>query len=558
MSELKTNVLYYGDNLEILRKYIPDESVDLVYLDPPFNSKADYNVLFREESGERSAAQIRAFSDFWHWDRAAEETYREIIETCPDKVATMVSALRQGIGSNDVMAYLVMMTLRLVELRHVLKPTGSLYLHCDPTAGPYLRVLMGSIFEAKRFRNEIVWKRTHAHSGANRFGAVHDTILMYGKSEQGTWNIQTTAYSAQYSETFFRFADDDGRRYRSTILTGSGIRHGASGEPWHGIDPTASGRHWAIPGYVRPLLGDAADADVQGALDRLDSIGRILWPSKAGGIPSFKQYIDDMAGTQINDVWTDIPPISAQAKERLGYPTQKPLALLERVITASSNPGDVVLDPFCGCGTAVVAAQKLNRRWIGIDITHLAITVMKERLRDTFPGIQFEVVGEPVDVGGAKALAAQDRYQFQWWALSLVNALPAGEEKKKGADTGIDGVIGFVEQGGKAARVIVSVKSGHVTASQVRDLKGVVEREKASIGLFITLEPFTQPMHTEAVSAGFYHSALWDRDYPKVQILTIEDLLAGKQPQLPPSASGGFAKAPKIVVEEGKQQQLIP
>jgi len=558
MSELKTNVLYYGDNLEILRKYIPDESVDLVYLDPPFNSKADYNVLFREESGERSAAQIRAFSDFWHWDSAAEETYREIIETCPDKVATMVSALRQGIGSNDVMAYLVMMTLRLVELRHVLKPTGSLYLHCDPTAGPYLRVLMGSIFEAKRFRNEIVWKRTHAHSGANRFGAVHDTILMYGKSEQGTWNIQTTAYSAQYSETFFRFADDDGRRYRSTILTGSGIRHGASGEPWRGIDPTASGRHWAIPGYVRPLLGDAADADVQGALDRLDSIGRILWPSKAGGIPSFKQYIDDMAGTQINDVWTDIPPISAQAKERLGYPTQKPLALLERVITASSNPGDVVLDPFCGCGTAVVAAQKLNRRWIGIDITHLAITVMKERLRDTFPGIQFEVVGEPVDVGGAKALAAQDRYQFQWWALSLVNALPAGEEKKKGADTGIDGVIGFVEQGGKAARVIVSVKSGHVTASQVRDLKGVVEREKASIGLFITLEPFTQPMHTEAVSAGFYHSALWDRDYPKVQILTIEDLLAGKQPQLPPSASGGFAKAPKIVVEEGKQQQLIP
>jgi len=541
MSELKTNVLYYGDNLEILRKYIPDESVDLVYLDPPFNSKADYNVLFREESGERSAAQIRAFSDFWHWDSAAEETYREIIETCPDKVATMVSALRQGIGSNDVMAYLVMMTLRLVELRHVLKPTGSLYLHCDPTASHYLKALMDSIFGPSNFRNEIIWKRTTAHSDSRtHFSRVTDTILFYACSDEARWIPQYEPHSESYLKSHYSHRDAAGRVYRLDNIIRSQIM---------GLRPNLT---YEYKGFTPPYGWRV----VHEKLERIDRDGRLYWSKNK--TPYLVRYLDQQSGEILDNLWADIPPVNSQAKERLGYPTQKPLALLERIIRASSNEGDVVLDPFCGCGTAVVAAQKLNRRWIGIDITHLAITVMKERLRDTFPGIQFEVVGEPVDVGGAKALAAQDRYQFQWWALSLVNALPAGEEKKKGADTGIDGVIGFVEQGGKAARVIVSVKSGHVSASQVRDLKGVVEREKASIGLFITLEPFTQPMHTEAVSAGFYHSGLWDRDYPKVQILTIEDLLAGKQPQLPPSASGGFAKAPKIVVEEGKQQQLIP
>jgi site-specific DNA-methyltransferase (adenine-specific) len=290
-------------------------------------------------------------------------------------------------------------------------------------------------------------------------------------------------------------------------------------------------------------------------MEQAEREGRLLFPRKGLGIPREKRYLDEQEGFPLQDLWVDVDFESKD--ERLSYPTQKPLALLERIIDASSKEGQMVLDPFCGCGTATVAAHKLNRRWIGIDITHLAITVMKERLRDAFPGIEFDVIGEPKDVASARALAAQNRYQFQWWALSLVNARPVSDERKKGADTGIDGVIGFVEQGGKASRVIVSVKSGHVTASQVRDLKGVVEREKASIGLFITLEPFTQPMHTEGVSAGFYHSALWNKDYPKVQILTVEELLAGKQPLLPPSASGGFAKAQRIGKVEGTQEGLI-
>jgi len=581
MTELKTNVLYYGDNLEILRHHIPDESVDLVYLDPPFNSQADYNVLFREESGERSAAQIKAFSDFWRWDSAAEETYREIIETCPDKVATMVSALRQGIGSNDVMAYLVMMTLRLVELRRVLKATGSLYLHCDPTASHYLKVVMDTVFGPVNFRSEIVWRRSNAHNKLSRqYGPIHDTLLFYSRTGNTWFKPGRRPYARQYVKE--RFPYEDGRgRYQSNVLTGSGVRTGDSGKPWRGYDPTPKGRHWGIPSSLARLLPRTAKSlSVQEILDALDKAGLILHPKGDDSLPRYKQYLSSAEGVLFQDIWAFQPGtrgllvdtdegIDEDVKwldsddERLGYPTQKPVGLLERIIQSSAAPGALVLDPFCGCGTAVVAAQKLGRRWIGIDITYLAVDVMRKRLCDSFPADfptpkDVMVIGEPVDVAGAHALATQDRYQFQWWALSLVNALPAGDERKKGADTGIDGVIGFVEEKGKAARVIVSVKSGHVTASQVRDLKGVVEREKASIGLFITLESLTQPMHTEAVSAGFYHSALWDKDYPKVQILTVEELLAGKQPLLPPSASGGFAKAPRVGKTEGEQRQLLP
>jgi site-specific DNA-methyltransferase (adenine-specific) len=545
MSELKTNVLYYGDNLEILRHHIPDESVDLVYLDPPFNSKADYNVLFREESGERSAAQIKAFSDFWHWDRAAEETYREIVETCPDEVATMVSAMRQAIRDTDVMAYLVMMTLRLVELRRVLKPTGSLYLHCDPTASHYLKIVMDTIFGPRNFRNEIVWQRTRvAKRQSGFFGKTHDIVFLYTKGEQTVFKSQFAEHPESYKESHYNLVEGESdRRYGLWDFTQKG-----AGPPRRFGEVELApppGKHWIWS---------------QERIDQALEGGRIVFTKS--GTPRLKRYLDESMGEYLQDIWTDVFDINAVARERLGYPTQKPLALLERIIQASSNEGDVVLDPFCGCGTAVVAAHKLNRRWIGIDITFLAVDVMRKRLCDSFkPDFptpkDVTVIGEPVDVGGARALAAQDRYQFQWWALSLVSALPAGDDRKKGADTGIDGVIGFVEEKGKAARVIVSVKSGGVNVGQVRDLKGVVEREKATMGLFITLEPSTEPMRVEAVSAGFYHSALWDKDYPKIQILTVEELLAGRQASLPPSASGGFAKAPRLSRQEGEQGGLI-
>lgn len=544
------NLLYYGDNLDILRRYVKDETVDLIYLDPPFNSNQNYNVLFKEKDGASAASQIQAFGDTWTWGQDDEVVYADLV-MAGDKVADVMQAFRTFLGPCDMLAYLVMMAPRLVELRRVLKPTGSIYLHCDPTASHYLKILMDAVYRPENFLNEVIWKRTHAHGGAKRLGPIHDTILFYAKSSQYIWNPVYTEYSDTYKESFFKYQDADGRRYRHTILTGSGVRNGSSGKPWRGINPTPIGRHWAVPGYVRSILPNPKTETVQEALEQLDSIGRIVWPKKEGGTPCFKQYMDDMRGTPIQDVWTDISPIGAQAAERLGYPTQKPVALLERIVQASSNEGDLVLDPFCGCGTTIAAAQKLNRPWIGIDITHLSITLMKQRITDTFgEAAKFKVLGEPVSIPDAAALAVSDPYQFQWWSLGLVGARPV--EEKKGADKGIDGKIVFQGDGqGKFETVILSVKAGHVTVNQVRDLRGVLDREHAAIGVLISMEPPTKPMQTEAVTAGFYESALWNRKYPRLQLLTVEELLSGKQIDMPPLRQVGatFKKAPKAVAK---------
>lgn len=548
MASMKTNVLYYGDNLDILRNrdYFPDASVDLIYLDPPFNSKADYNILFKEASGEASQAQIRAFSDFWHWDDAARDTYHHLVTQAPLPVQKMIEALCGFIGNNDMTAYLVMMAARLIELHRVLKPTGSIYLHCDPTASHYLKTVMDTIFGAKNFRNEIVWKRTSAHSdvvqGARHFGRIHDLLLFYSRSAEYEWNTVYAPYDKEYVERIYRYVDADGRRYQTQPLHAR-KPGGDTLYEWKGKRPPP-GRYWAFS---------------RANMERLDREGRIVY-SKTG-TPRYKIYLDESLGTPAQDLWLDLNPVHYHPRERLGYETQKPLALLERIIQASSNEGEVVLDPFCGCGTAVVAAHKLDRRWIGIDITHLAIAVMKKRLQDSFAGLEFEVIGEPADLESARALAAQGpgdsgRYQFQWWALSLIGAMPVGDDRKKGADKGIDGVITFVDTPrGKTARAIVQVKSGHVTSSQIRDLKGVMEREKAALGLFITLEPPTRDMRTEAVAAGFHHSELWQRDFPRVQILTVEDLLVGKRPEVPGPMSP-YAQAQKVPVKEGKQLGL--
>ncbi|MFA4907306.1 MAG: DNA methyltransferase [archaeon] len=520
------NTLYYGDNLPILKKHIPSESVDLVYLDPPFNSNRNYNVLFKDESGTEADAQITAFEDTWHWTQDAERLYHDVV-TASLPVSGLLGSLRFTIGTNQMMAYLVMMTARLIELHRVLRPTGSLYLHCDPTASHYLKIVLDAVFGAQNFRNEVIWKRTSAHSSAKRYGPIHDVVLFYSKSDSYNWNPQHNPYDKEYIRHFYRNINQDGRHFTLGDLTGAGVRYGETGLQWRGIDVTAKGRHWMLPPRE---------------LDKLDVDGKIYWPSK-GGMPRLRRYLDEMEGVLLQDIFDDIFPIGAQAAERLGYPTQKPIALLERIIKASSNEGDVVLDPFCGCGTAVVAAQNLNRKWIGIDITHLSIALMKYRLTDSFhlePKKDYSVIGEPEDVSSARQLANDDRYQFQWWALSLIKARPAGAggEKKKGADKGIDGLITFLDdQTGKPKRVIVQVKSGHIKSGDVRDLIGVLEREKAEIGVFITLNDPTRDMLTEAVSAGFYRSEGWQRDYPKVQILTIAELLDGKPAQLPPTAT---------------------
>jgi len=536
MDTLKTNVLYYGDNLEILRKYIPDNSIDLVYLDPPFNSKKDYNILFKENGGVESEAQIKAFTDTWHWTQTAENTYYDIVTKGPLKISQLIGALHDAIGQNDVMAYLVMMTSRLIELHRVLKPTGSLYLHCDPTASHYLKLVLDQVFGPTNFRNEIVWRRTNAKSLAfTRFASNHDVILRYSKSDKWAWNPRYTEHDPDYVAKFYRYVEPNtGRRYRLGDLTNPNRNRPNLTYEFLGVT-----RVWR---WTKERMQQAYEKG-------------LIVQNKPKSVPALKRYLDEQEGNPIDDLWDDIAPIQAQASERLGYETQKPLALLERIIKASSNERDIVLDPFCGCGTALVAAQKLNRRWIGIDITHLAIALMRNRLKDSF-GIDAEVIGEPMDLASAKALARQDRYQFQWWALGLIKARPLGE-KKKGADKGVDGIIQFIDDpSGKAKRAVVQVKSGHVGVNAIRELKAVAAHD--ALGIFITLELPTGPMQTEAISAAFYHSPGWNKDYPKLQILTIEELLHGKTVDMPPQTqtSVTFAKAPKISKKEGEQLSM--
>jgi site-specific DNA-methyltransferase (adenine-specific) len=532
------NYLYYGDNLDILRRYIKDETVDLVYLDPPFKSSQNYNVLFKEKNGSQAASQIRAFEDTWTWDQEDEAVYADLV-TKGGKVADCLQAFRTFLGPCDMLAYLVMMAPRLVQLRRVMKLKASIYLHCDPAASHYLKLLMDAVFGPERFINEIVWKRTSAKGLAfTRFAGDHDTILRYSRSDKWTWNPIYTKHDPDYLEKFYRFIEpESGRRYTlDNLLNPNKDRPNLTYE-FLGIT-----RVWR---WTKERMMEAFQKG-------------LVIQSAPGRVPRLKRYLDEQEGTPVDDVWTDIMPVQSQSQERLGYPTQKPEALLERIITASSNEGDVILDPFCGCGTTIAVAQKLKRGWVGIDITHLAITLMKKRLSDTFgTEVRFEVMGEPTSLPDAAALAESDPYQFQWWTLGLVGARPV--EQKKGADQGIDGKIVF--QGdtlGIFENVIISVKAGHVTANHVRDLRGVVEREKAAIGVLISMEDPTKPMQTEAITAGFFESKTWGKKYPKVQLLTIAELLAGKKIKMPPikQVEATFKKAEKYKGEKGEQLKL--
>jgi len=457
--------------------------VDLIYLDPPFNSKANYNILYKEPTGEQSQAQITAFEDTWHWTEESERTFQEIIDTAPAMLVDMMVASRKFVGINDVMAYLTMMAIRLLELHRVLKSSGSIYLHCDPTASHYLKILMDTIFGKKNFRNEIAWCYRKWTNAAQHLQRNHDIILVYNKKFGG--------------HVFNRLYDENTPQQKKYD------------------------RGWdvnKVSGNIRQLLV----YDKAKAQDKIDSgqYDRII-------------YREDKKKVALQD-WWEIPILNSQAKERLGYPTQKPTELLRKIIEVSSNKGDIVLDPFCGCGTTITASQALNRNWIGIDITHLAINLIKHRLKDMYglqPKKDYEVIGEPEDLAGATELASQNRYQFQWWALSLINARPY-QDKKKGSDTGIDGYIYFQEEKDKVQKVIVQVKSGHVSVKDIRDLGHVIDRENAEIGVFITLENPTKPMITEAVQKGFYKSTT-GKQYPKLQIKTIEDLLQDNKLDLP-------------------------
>ncbi|MGA2611073.1 MAG: DNA methyltransferase [Terriglobia bacterium] len=551
------NRLYFGDNLDILRREVPDACVDLIYLDPPFNSNATYNVLFKEKSGEESAAQITAFEDTWQWSMEAEAVYKEIVTSGAHKLADLMQALLAFLGRNDMMAYLVMMAVRLVELHRVLKPTGSIYLHCDPTASHYLKLVLDAIFGHGRFLNEVAWKRSSAHSdtkqGMKRCGRIHDVLFIYSKSENYTWHPIYTPYTKEYLESEYRHVSQDGRRYKETDLTaakpGGDVKY-----KWRVKRLMAKGRRWEADltdEYVRPRKGLEYKA--------VSPYGGRFWAyskqnlvefarnghliHRSTGMPRLVQYADEMPGIPVQDLWSDISP--AMGAEDLGYPTQKPNALLERIVNLSSNEGDLVVDPFCGCGTAIAAAEGLKRQWIGIDITYLAINLVQRRLRDSFAEqlSPYEIIGAPTDLKSAEALKEISPHQFEWWAVDLVNARPA-KDHKKGADTGIDGYINFFDdKSGQAKQVIVQVKSGYIHVNHVRDLKGVLDREKAAIGALITLREPTKPMLTEAAATGFYESKDFPGRYPRLQILTIGELLAGKKLEYPTHRVETFAKA---------------
>jgi adenine specific DNA methylase Mod len=546
--------LHYGDNLHVLREHVAGETVDLIYLDPPFNSNANYNVLFKSPTGEKADAQLEAFEDTWHWNDSAEAAFTEVMQQDNTDVAEMLRAMRGFLRENDMMAYLTMMAVRLIELHRVLKPTGSIYLHCDPTASHYLKILMDAVFGKENYRNEIIWKRTTAHSAAVRWNDVHDSILFYTKESNFIWNNLYTDYDESY---FARFKKStDGEYWYDDNLTAPGVRHGHSGEQWRGYDPTTKGLHWKISNKAVEQIAGKASVKSMTTIQKLELLDKndlIYWPKSGTGFPRFKRKPG--VGQPIQDIITDISPINSQAQERLGYPTQKPVALLERIIQASSNPGDVVLDPFCGCGTAVHAAEKLGRQWIGIDVTHLSITLIERRLKDAFPGIVFEVFGTPQDLASAMDLAARDKYQFQWWAVSKVDARPYGG-KKKGADGGIDGLIYFRGADKAIEKAVVSVKAGdNVGVAMIRDLKGVMEREKADIGVFLTVALPSKPMITEAASAGVYQGAD-GKNYPRLQILTLAELFQGRKAQIPlldPSLA--FKKAQRE--DTGQQGKLL-
>jgi DNA modification methylase len=565
-------MLYYGDNLDILRRYVADESVDLVYLDPPFNSNATYNVLFSEQDGTRSPAQIRAFTDTWRWDTAAARAYDEVLRE-GGAVAEVLSAFQRFIGYSNMLAYLSMMAPRLLALSRILKPTGSIYLHCDPTASHYLKLLMDAVFGVRNYRAEIVWKRSFAHSdtkqGRAMHGRIHDVIFFYTKGPKWTWNPQYTPYDEAYLISEYRHVAKDGHRYKETDATG----HKPGGDTnylWNVKRRADSGERW-VPDFDDEYLDPKPGMEYK-AVPPSDDRGRRYWAySKANlrafwdagelihrstGRPRIIQWEHKMPGVSLQDLWTDIGP--ELGAEKLHYETQKPVPLLQRIIASSSNEGDTVLDPFCGCGTTISAAQRLSRRWIGIDVTFQAINLIKKRLADAFQlkaRKDYVVIGEPVSVPDARQLWTDNAFEFQAWALGLVGARHAGSSKK-GADQGIDGKLFFHDDPkGPTKTIMLSVKGGGVEAKDMRDLRGVVDRDKAAIGVLITLEKPTRPMMAEAASGGFYESP-WDRkSYPRLQIFTVDELLEGAQIKMPQTGDlRTFKKAPKAKPRSGEKQ----
>jgi site-specific DNA-methyltransferase (adenine-specific) len=528
------NLLYYGDNLQVLRDHIASESVDLIYLDPPFNSNRDYNVIFGSPENPSLDAQRIAFGDTWVWTKQTEQLYDELGQSAPAPMVTMMNGFVDFLGRNDLTAYLMMLAVRLVELHRILKPTGTLFLHCDPNASHYIKILLDGLFGKTQMINEIIWKRTTSPKGhaKRRLSRSTDSIFWYAKGDTWTFNPQYAAYGKDFAKSGYRYIEEEtGRRYTLSDVTNPNKRRPNLEYEWKGVK-----RVWRW---------------TQDKMQDMDEAGRLIY--SPNGIPRYKRYLDEMPGVALETNWTDIPPVQGRSKEWLGYPTQKPVALLRRILSLASKPGDVILDPFCGCGTTIAAAEELGgRRWIGIDITFLATSMIENRLKTQFPGSAYRLIGEPTTLSGAQALAEQDKEEFEYWALKLVGARPAEGDQKRGADGGTDGVLFFRDpKTKKQTRIVVQVKGGkNISVKDIRDLARVVERDKAAMGLFVTLHQPTKPMIAEAVSTGFYKAQYMggERSYPKLQILTVEGLLnETERPDLPFGATAGLKAAEKHV-----------
>ena len=531
------NKLYYGDNLAIMEgmaKY----SVDLVYLDPPFKSQQNYNLLYKTLTGKPVPEQAEAFCDTWEMDAEKDRIARNmpvlmkqygVEQYYVDFWRLWMQALRHT--QPHLLAYLIYMVQRLLHMKVILKPTGAIYLHCDPAASHYIKVMMDGIFGHTNFRSEIIWKRTSAHSGAKRYGPVHDVILYYTVSDEYIWNKQFQDYDPVYVDAFFTHEDEEGRRWRRTDLTGPGTRKGDSGLPWKDYDPTDRGRHWQPPSYFyekyHSIVGeDLAQYGLIDRLDKLEEAGLIHRPKKEGGMPQGKRYLEDAPGVPLQDIWTDIKPIHNISSKRLGYPTQKPMAVLDRIIRSSTNEGDVVFDPFCGCGTTIYAAHEANRQWIGCDVAILAVRLVEGQLLERYglvEGENYEEHGIPNSVASALALFQHDPFQFEHWAVEYVGGFPT----KKTGDKGIDGRIYF-ETKKDLGVMVLSVKGGNIRPTDIRDLIGVLSVEHGcELAGFISNKEPSKAMKAAAGQAG-----QWEYEgvaYDRVQLLTVKDLVEDKK-----------------------------
>jgi len=513
--------LYFGDNLEIMKMLAaqhPQGFIDLIYIDPPFNSKRNYNILFEDIDLKDTKAQREAFADTWS-SVTYHDTLNEIQELDLD-LYRFLSALDTIRLSKSAISYLVTMSIRIFYIHKLLKDTGSFYLHCDPNMSHYLKLVCDLIFGSKNFNNELVWKRTFAHGdfkqGARHFGRVHDVILYYPKSDNYLFNAQFTPYSDDYVKKIFKHKDKDGRLYQSVSLTGPG--GAAKGNPFYEF--LGVSRYWQYS---------------KANMEKLYKEGKIF-QTKKGNVPRKKMYLDESPGVLLQDMWSDITALQGAAKERLGYPTQKPEALLKRIIKASSNEGDLVADFFCGCGTTVAVAEKLKRNWIGVDISHLAVKLILKRLIDTHGDAiakEINVAGFPKDIASAKELAQntdKHRILFQDWIIEVM--IGGISNPKKSGDGGYDGYITYhkIDDTKKKGIGIIEVKSGKINIGTIRAFKDVIINQKADLGILVCFEEqITSGMRLEAAAIG----KVENYNINKLQLITVEELLQGAMPKIP-------------------------